>query len=45
MFFRLPIVRFFNKILNRAVITVVLVALQVAWPPGAGRGWKPCSRR
>ena len=31
MFFRLPIVRFFNKILNRAVITVVLVALQVAW--------------
>ena len=31
MFFRLPIVRFFNKILNRAVITAVLVALQVAW--------------
>ena len=31
MFFRLPVVRFFNKILNRAVITAVLVALQVAW--------------
>ena len=31
MFFRLPIVRFFNKVINRAVITVVLVALQVAW--------------
>ncbi len=31
MFFRLPFVRFFNKILNRVVITVVLVALQVAW--------------
>ncbi len=31
MFFRLPIVRFFNKILNRAVITVLLVAIQVAW--------------
>ena len=31
MFFRLPIVRFFNKILNRVVITVILVALQVAW--------------
>ena len=31
MFFRLPIVRFFNKILNRAVITILLVAIQVAW--------------
>ena len=31
MFFRLPIVRFFNRILNRVTITVVLVALQVAW--------------
>lgn len=31
MFFRLPIVRFFNKILNRAVITVLLVVIQVAW--------------
>lgn len=31
MFFRLPIVRFFNKVLNRVVITVILVAIQVAW--------------
>ena len=31
MFFRSPIVRFFNRILNRITITVVLVALQVAW--------------
>ena len=31
MFFRLPIVKFFSRILNRITITVVLVALQVAW--------------
>ena len=29
--FRLPIVKFFSRILNRINITVVLVALQVAW--------------
>ena len=29
--FRLPIVKFFSRILNRFTITVVLVALQVAW--------------
>ena len=29
--FRLPIVKFFSRILNRITITVVLVALQVAW--------------
>ena len=29
--FRLPIVKFFSRILNRVTITVVLVALQVAW--------------
>ena len=28
--FRLPIVKFFSRILNRITITVVLVALQVA---------------
>ena len=31
MFFRSPIVRFFNRILNRVTITVVLVALQLLW--------------
>ena len=30
-FFRLPVVRFFNHLLNRATVTVVLVLLQVAW--------------
>ena len=29
--FRLPIVKFFSRILNRATITIVLVALQVLW--------------
>ena len=29
--FRLPIVRFFSRIINRVTITVVLVALQIAW--------------
>ena len=29
--FRLPIVKFFNRIFNRVTITVVLVALQVLW--------------
>ena len=29
--FRLPIIRFFSRVLNRVTITVVLVALQVAW--------------
>ena len=29
--FRLPIVKFFSRIMNRVTITVVLVALQVAW--------------
>ena len=29
--FRLPIVRFFSRIINRITITVVLVALQIAW--------------
>ena len=29
--FRLPIVKFFSRVLNRVTITVVLVALQVAW--------------
>ena len=28
---RLPIVKFFSRILNRATITIVLVALQVLW--------------
>ena len=31
MFFRLPIVKLFSRILNRATITVVLVLLQVVW--------------
>lgn len=31
MLFRLPIVRFFNRILNRITVTVVLVTLQLAW--------------
>ena len=31
MLFRLPIVKFFNRILNRITVTVVLVALQLAW--------------
>ena len=30
LMFRLPIVKFFSRILNRITITVVLVALQVA---------------
>lgn len=29
--FRLPIVKFFNRIFNRVTITVVLVTLQVLW--------------
>ena len=29
--FRMPIVKFFNRIFNRVTITVVLVALQVLW--------------
>lgn len=29
--FRLPIVKFFNRIFNRVTITAVLVALQVLW--------------
>ena len=29
--FRLPIIKFFNRIFNRVTITVVLVALQVLW--------------
>ena len=29
--FRLPVVRFFSRILNRVTITAVLVLLQVAW--------------
>ena len=31
MLFRLPIVKFFNRILNRITVTVVLVALQLSW--------------
>lgn len=31
MLFRLPIVKFFNRILNRITVTVMLVALQLAW--------------
>ena len=31
MFFRLPIVKFFSRLLNRATITVALVLLQVGW--------------
>ena len=31
MLFRLPIIKFFNRILNRITVTVVLVALQLAW--------------
>ena len=35
MLFRLPIVKFFNRILNRITVTVVLVALQLAnWQAG-----------
>ena len=45
MFFRLPIVKFFSRILNRATITVALVLLQVVWLLWAfsylttGRAW------
>ena len=47
MLFRSPIVRFFNRILNRVTITVVLVALQRLWlcwvfysiTTGTGRVW------
>ena len=47
MLFRLPIVKFFNRILNRITVTVVLVALQLAWlawvffalPTGTARVW------
>ena len=47
MLFRLPIVKFFNRILNRITVTVVLVALQLAWlawvffalTTGAARVW------
>ena len=31
MFYRLPIVKFFSRILNRVTVTVVLVALQLLW--------------
>ena len=31
MFFRLPIVKFFSRVLNRITITAVLVALQLLW--------------
>ena len=31
MFFRSPIVKFFNRIVNRITVTVVLVALQIIW--------------
>ena len=31
MFFRSPIVKFFNRIVNRVTVTVVLVALQIIW--------------
>ena len=31
MFFRLPFVRFFSRIFNRATITVALVLLQAGW--------------
>ena len=31
MFFRLPIVKFFSRLLNRATITVALVLLQAGW--------------
>ena len=31
MLFRLPIVKFFNRLLNRITVTVVLVVLQIAW--------------
>lgn len=31
MFFRLPVVRFFNRVINRAAVTVALVLLQIGW--------------
>ena len=31
MFFRLPVVRFFNHVINRAMVTVALVLLQIGW--------------
>ena len=31
MFFRLPVVRFFNRVINRATVTVALVLLQICW--------------
>ena len=31
MFFRLPVVRFFNHVINRATVTVALVWLQIGW--------------
>ena len=31
MFFRLPVVRFFNHVINRATVTVALVLLQIGW--------------
>ena len=31
MLFRLPIVKFFSRIINRITVTVVLVAAQIAW--------------
>ena len=47
MLFRMPIVKFFNRILTRITVTVVLVALQLAWlawvffalTPGTARVW------
>ena len=47
MLFRLPIVKFFNRIINRITVTVVLVAVQIAWlawaffalTTGTGRVW------
>ena len=31
MFFRLPVVRFFNRVINRATVTVALVLMQIGW--------------
>ena len=45
MFFRLPVVRFFNRVINRAMVTVALVLLQIGWllwaffSLTAGKGW------
>ena len=47
MFYRLPFVKFFSRILNRVTVTVILVALQLLWlcwvffsiTTGTGRVW------